>query len=125
MQKNRLPPQEHQIKIILDPDVKTLTANGKDLAFITVSVVDKNGIPCPTASTPLSFKVNGAGNFKAVCNGDPTSLEPFHLPTMQLFSGKLVVIIESTEKAGSIAVKVTGKGLKTGQLELQSKSLNP
>ena len=107
-------------KILLDSDVKTIKANGEDLAYVTVSVVDKNGIPCPTATNQLNFKVKGNGEFKAACNGDATSLELFHLPTMKLFSGKLVVLVESTEEAGEIELKVTGKGLKAGKISLKT-----
>ncbi|QCX40583.1 glycoside hydrolase family 2 protein [Aureibaculum algae] len=111
---------EKPYKIVLDADRKTLKSNGKDLAFITVSVVDKNGIPCPTATNQLNFKVKGNGFYKAAANGDATSLELFHLPTMKLFSGKLVVIVSSKEEAGTIKLSVRGKGLKSGTIELKS-----
>jgi len=107
-------------RLVLDPDVKTLKANGEDIAFVTVSVVDKNGVPCPTATNQLDFKVTGAGEYRAACNGDATSMELFHLPTMKLFSGKLVVLVKSFEKAGIIQLKVTGKGLKSAQVALKS-----
>ena len=60
------------------------------------------------------------GTYRAACNGDATSLELFHLPTMKLFSGKLVVLVQSTSKAGEIELEVTGKGLKTGKIPLKS-----
>ncbi|MEZ4795549.1 MAG: DUF4982 domain-containing protein [Flavobacteriaceae bacterium] len=107
-------------KLVLEPDRKTIKANGEDLSYITVSVVDKNGIPCPTATNQLNFKVKGNGTFKAVCNGDATSLEMFHIPTMKLFSGKLVVIVQSLEEAGKIELIVTGKGIKTGKVMLST-----
>lgn len=107
-------------KIALDPDVKTIKANGEDLSFVTVSVLDKNGIPCPTATNQLKFKVKGNGTFRAACNGDATSLELFHLPTMKLFSGKLVVLVQSTMEAGDIELIVSGKGLKTGKVGIKS-----
>jgi beta-galactosidase len=105
----------------LTADRKTITADGKDLSFVTVSVVDKNGIACPNAANRLNFKVAGAGKFKAVCNGDPTSLEMFHLPTMKAFSGKLVVIVQSSETSGDIKLEVTTKGMKTAAISLSSK----
>ncbi|WP_418604217.1 glycoside hydrolase family 2 TIM barrel-domain containing protein [Hwangdonia sp.] len=108
-------------KLVLESDRKTIKADGKDLAFVTVSVVDKNGIPCPTATNQLKFKVKGDGIFKAACNGDATSLEPFHVPTMKLFSGKLVVLIQSDSKAGHIDLSVSGKGLKTGKVTIHTK----
>ncbi|MFC0603090.1 DUF4982 domain-containing protein [Winogradskyella pulchriflava] len=107
-------------KLVLESDVKTIKANGEDLAFVTVSVVDKNGIPCPTATNQLNFKVEGNGTFRAACNGDATSLEPFHLPTMQLFSGKLVVLVQSTEEAGDITLIVTGDHLEKGEVLIKS-----
>lgn len=125
--KNGNPTSEKEIKtagkpyqIVLDPDVKTIKANGEDLCYITVSVVDKNGILCPTATNQLTFKVDGEGTFRAACNGDATSVELFHLPTMKLFSGKLVVLIQSTEATGNIELSVSGKGLKKGSLFLRS-----
>jgi beta-galactosidase len=106
--------------IILEADRTNLNANGEDLAFITVSLVDKDGNPCPTAENQLSFSVTGQGKFKAVCNGDPTSLEMFHLPTMKLFSGKLVVIVESTEEAGEIELKVEGSDLNPASVKIKT-----
>ena len=107
-------------KIVLNPDRKTIQADGKDLSYVTVSVVDKNGIPCPTATNQLKFKVKGKGTYRAACNGDATSLELFHLPTMKLFSGKLVVLLQSAQEAGDIDLTVSGSRLKTGKLKLMS-----
>jgi len=107
-------------QIILEADRTQLKSNQNDLAFITVSVIDKNGNLCPKATDQLHFKVKGAGTFKAVCNGDPTSLELFHKPTMKLFSGKLVVIVEADKNEGTIELQVKGKGLKGAKLELTS-----
>ncbi len=105
-------------RIILTPDRKAINADGKDLSFVTVSVVDKDGHPCPNANQSLNFEVKGAGKFKAVCNGDATSLESFEKPTMKLFSGKLVVLVESGKSAGKIQLKVEGKSLKSGVVEI-------
>ncbi len=77
-----------------------LNADGNDLAFITVSLLDKDGNECPLADDELTFEVTGAGTFKAACNGDATSLEPFTQPQMKLFSGKLVVIVQSKQAEG-------------------------
>ncbi|MFL1013103.1 DUF4982 domain-containing protein [Flavisericum labens] len=107
-------------KIVLSPDRKVIKANGKDISFIEVSVFDKNDIPCPTANNQLKFKVTGNGTYRAACNGDATSLEMFHLPTMKLFSGKLVVLVQSSYKAGDIILTVSGKGLKKNVVKIKS-----
>ena len=82
-----------------------------DLVFVTVSMVDKDGTLCPDAADGLEFAVEGAGRFKAVCNGDPTSLESFVEPRMRLFHGQLVVIVER-QGAGDLRLTVNcGKQL--------------
>ncbi|MFW9607794.1 MAG: hypothetical protein ACMV14_05095, partial [Prevotella sp.] len=71
----------------------------------------------PDGSDELTFDVQGAGSFKAACNGDATSLESFTQPQMKLFSGKLVVVVESNGKKGDILLivkdKKLGKTVKT------------
>ena len=89
----------------------TLRADGEDLAFVTVTMADKDGTPCPTADNELTFSVEGEGSFQAACNGDATSLEPFTTPQMKLFGGQLVVIVRSTKKAGNITLTVSDKKL--------------
>ena len=84
----------------------SLKADGNDLAFVTVSLLDKDGNECPLADDELTFEVTGAGTYKAACNGDATSLEPFTEPRMKLFSGKLVVIVQSKAQKGDITLKV-------------------
>lgn len=84
----------------------TLKADGDDIAFITVSLTDKNGEPCPTATDDMTFEVTGAASFQAVCNGDATSLQPFTQPQMKLFSGQLVLVVRAGQKTGTATVKV-------------------
>ena len=83
-----------------------LHADGDDLAFITVSLTDKNGTLIPDAADALTFSVEGAGQFRAVCNGDATSLESFTQPTMKLFAGQLVVVVQAGKQAGNLTLKV-------------------
>ncbi|NPD92371.1 glycoside hydrolase family 2 TIM barrel-domain containing protein [Xylanibacter muris] len=98
-----------------------LKADGNDMAFITVSMTDKDGIHCPTADNSLSFEVTGDGTFQAACNGDATSLEPFTQPQMRLFNGQLVVVVRSTKNAGKLRLTVTDKKLRLSEtIELKT-----
>ena len=106
-----------KLKLVVETpqsDNGVLKADGEDLAFVTVSLVDQNGTFVPMATDQLRFEVNGAGSFKAVCNGDATSLEPFTLPTMKLFSGQLVVVVQAAKNKGILTLKVFDeeRGLK-------------
>ena len=123
------PDEEHTIEtagqpyaLRLEADRKQIRSDGEDLSFVTVTVIDRQGRPCPTADLPLAFQVNGHGRFRAACNGDATSLEPFHLPTMKTFNGKLVVLVQATKTVGDIELSVSGKGVKTEKIRLQTSS---
>lgn len=105
----------------LNADRNQLKADGKDLSFVTISVVDKDGNLCPNATDNLLFKVSGAGKYRAACNGDPTSLQLFHLPEMKAFSGMAVAIVESAKAKGNIILQVTAKGLPTAVITLNAK----
>ena len=84
-----------------------LTADGQDLAFVTVTMVDADGNAVPWATDQLTFDVEGAGTFRAACNGDATSLEPFTQPAMRLFAGQLVVIVQAARQPGTLRLTVT------------------
>ena len=99
-------------RIVLKADRSTISSKGEDLAFVTVSLVDKDGNPCPTAANEMTFDVKGAGKFRAACNGDATSLVPFNSTAMPLFSGELVVVVEGTAH-GTATLSVSAEGLPT------------
>lgn len=98
-------------KIVLEADRTVIAADGKELAFVTVSVVDKDGILCPTADHLIDFSVTGEGIVKAVGNGDPTSLESFVESKRKAFNGKCMVLIQSSQEEGEIFLNATSKGL--------------
>ena len=95
-----------------------LAADGKDLAYVTVKVVDKDGNLCPTDGRLMTFSVSGAGSYRASANGDPTCLDMFHLPQMHAFNGMLTVIVQAGETSGDVTLNVNAKGLKGASLTL-------
>ena len=102
----------------LSTPVRHLAADGKDLAYVTVKVVDKEGNLCPTDASLLRFKVRGAGRFRAAANGDPTSLDLFHRPRMHAFSGQLTVILQADDTPGNLRLAVRGRHLKRSTLSI-------
>ena len=99
----------------------SLQADGKDLAYVTLRIVDKDGNLCPNDGRLVSFKVKGAGKYRASANGDPTCLDLFHKPEMHAFGGMLTVIVQSGEKTGEIELQATAKGIKTGTIRIPVK----
>ena len=105
-------PAKLQLDVWTQHDAPLLNADGEDLAFVTVSLTDKQGTLIPDAADQLTFDVTGAGSFEAVCNGDATSLESFKQPTMKLFHGQLVVVVRSAKHTGTLTLTVKDKQRK-------------
>ncbi|MDE5745166.1 MAG: DUF4982 domain-containing protein, partial [Paramuribaculum sp.] len=106
--------------IVLTPDRQNYKPDGKDLAFVRVSVVDKDGNLVPDAEHDISFTVSGNGSYHAAANGNPSSLESFQAPHMKAFNGELTTIVRTNTKPGKIILKATAKGLKPGIIVLKS-----
>lgn len=107
--------------IVLCTDCEGLIPDGKDIAYIIASVVDKDGNLCPLATDMMTFSVTGAGSFRAAANGDPTCLLPFHEPRMNAFSGKLSILLQSGETSGNINLTVKAKGLRPATITVPVK----
>jgi beta-galactosidase len=105
-------------KISLSADRKIITADGKDLSFVTVKITDKDGNIVPDASDLVNFKITGTGTIAGVDNGSETSLEPFKASCRKAFHGLCLAIIRSTGKAGQIELKATAKGLQPAILSV-------
>ena len=109
----------HHIELVSNRN--ELTADGKDLAYVTVKVVDKDGNLCPTDNRQINFSAKGTGKYRAAANGDPTNLEQFHLPKMHAFNGMLTAIIQAGETAGEIVFTAKANGVKAGNIRIQTK----
>ncbi|MDL2282036.1 DUF4982 domain-containing protein [Parabacteroides sp. OttesenSCG-928-G06] len=107
-------------RLELKADRSRLTADGKDLSFINVRVVDRDGNLCPDATHQVKFHVRGEGSYRAGANGNSVSLELFHLPQMKLFSGQMTAIVQTTEKPGPIVLEASAPGVRPAKVELIS-----
>ena len=106
--------------LVLEADRSLIKADGNDLSFVTVKVVDKNGNLCPLADNEISFKVKGAGSYRAGANGDPTSLESFQEPKMKVFNGMMTAIVSSSETPGEIVLEASAKGVRKAVVTIKS-----
>lgn len=107
-------------KIELTADRSNLKANGKDLSFITVKVLDKDGNMVPDADNLIHFNVSGNGFVAGVDNGLQTSMEPFKASYRKAFNGMCLLIVETGKKPGIIEVEATSDELAKAKILLKS-----
>lgn len=99
-------------KILLTVDRKEINADGKDLAFVTVKLLDKNGYPNPLANQLVKFSVEGEGFITGTDNGDQNDHNSLKKPERHLFNGKCVAIIQNNGATGEIKLKASIEGFK-------------
>jgi beta-galactosidase len=107
-------------RIQLKADRSHIKADGKDLSYIAVAILDKNNVPVPDAGQLIKFKVEGQGILKAVDNGSQTDLDPFVSNQHRVFNGLGLAIIQSKSNAGKINITAAAEGLQPGQVTVQS-----
>ncbi|RQO73545.1 beta-galactosidase [Pedobacter sp. KBW01] len=107
-------------QIRLKADRKRLYANGQDLSFVTVEIVDKQGNIRPDANHSLTFKLSGAATIAATDNADLKDITPYTSNTRKPWNGRAMVIVKSSDKAGNIKLQVSSPGLPDAWLELTS-----
>jgi beta-galactosidase len=110
-------------KLVMQPDRKSIRADGNDLSFVTVTVADESGLMVPRAKNHITFKVEGPGEIVATDNGDATSFESFQAPERNAFNGLALVIIRAKAgQPGAIKLTAESDGLKAGSASIKSKA---
>ncbi|MCU4163939.1 glycoside hydrolase family 2 TIM barrel-domain containing protein [Carboxylicivirga caseinilyticus] len=107
--------------INLIADRTSIKSDGQDLSFITVQMVDNDGVLNPTAVNHLDFSVTGPGEIIAVDNGDLRDTNAYITPSRKAWNGRAMVVVKSSKKAGKIKLTVSSEGLADSKIEIESK----
>ena len=95
-------------------DRQVIAADGQDLSYVTVEIVDSQGVRIPDAKLPITLDVQGAGELIGFGSGNPRTAESFQARQRNAFEGRCLAIIKASKQPGTITVKADGPGLKTG-----------
>lgn len=106
------------VAVTLEADKTVLKADGEDLSFVTIGVLDAQGRPVENAMNPVMVTVEGAGRLLGLDNGDSTDDDSYKGSCRKLFNGKLLAVIGAALDPGQIKVTVRGEGLETAVLKL-------
>jgi beta-galactosidase len=112
---------EAPARIVLVPDRWTIKADGTDLSFVTVKVVDKNGTVVPAADNLIKFEVTGQGWIVGVGNGNQISHEPFKASQRKAFHGMGLTIVQAKRRPGQIVLQATAGNLAPASIVLNAR----
>ena len=113
---------EEKVELHIEADRKELSANGEDLAFITVKLADENGLDNLAACKKITVTVEGAGKLAAFGNADPQSLGSYDDNEWETYDGYAMAVIRAGEESGSIKVTFKAEGCEEQSLEIYVKS---
>ena len=108
-------------KLVVKADRNSINANGKDLSFIEVNIVDKNGVLVPGTKDLVKFSVSGQGFIAAVDSGDPVSMESFKSNQHTALNGKVLCIVQSNGKKGAIILTAVANSLQSSTIQIVAK----
>lgn len=111
------------VKVTMKCDKDELFADGRDIAFVEISVEDKNGTPVGNARNRIKVEVSGAARPAGLDNGDSTDYDSYKGDNRRLFGGKLLAMVQSTFESGDIRVKAVSEGLLPAEISLKAKAL--
>jgi len=111
--------------LALEVDRASIAADGRDLAFVEVDVVDAQGVIVPQASNMIDFVIDGPGTILGVDNGDATSHESYKGTSRSAFSGKALAIVQATTTPGEITLTASSGGLAGGSVAISTQAPQP
>jgi len=104
-------------------DRSTIAADGRDLSFVTLRVLDRNGVAVPDASNRVHFTIEGPGEIVATDNGDPTDMDAFPSHDRRTFSGLALAIVRGVPgKPGAITLHANADGLTGASVTIESRA---
>jgi beta-galactosidase len=107
-------------KLALSVDRPKINADGQDLAYVTVKVLDEHGIVCPDANNLLKFELTGPGKIAGVGNGDATCHEDFQASQRSASHGLCLAVLQSAQgKSGKLILKTSAEGLSGAETEVE------
>lgn len=109
------------VKVLLTADRPTLKNNWDDVAYVTASVVDANGLVCPNETREIQFGITGSGVIAAVDNADRTSHEPYQVTQRQTYKGWCVALVKAKAPKGPITIKASTPGLASGSVTINAR----
>lgn len=108
------------VKIKMTADRELIKVNGQDLCYVTVELLDNNGVRNPDAENLISFSIEGPAVILSVGSSNPMGNESFKQPFRKAYQGRCLAIIKAYKSEGEIKLKAISEGLESGEIVINS-----
>lgn len=105
-----------ELKLTADRD--TINADGNDLSYITLELVDRNGIRNQSVEELVEFSITGDAVIEGVGNANPMSTESFVANHRKTWRGSNLVVIRAGKTPGKIILTAKVEGLPDAHIAI-------
>ncbi|MEI6277752.1 MAG: sugar-binding domain-containing protein [Verrucomicrobiae bacterium] len=105
--------------IRLEPDRQAIHADGQDLSFVNVEVVDKEGNVAPHDARSIKVEIEGEGVIAGIGNADLRATDSYRGNSFHAYEGRMLVVVRAGRKPGKITLKAAADGLPSATVQLQ------
>lgn len=110
--------------INLIADREMIKADGQDLVYISVALVDSNGIPQPLASNELHFSIEGEGTIVGIDNASLKDTRSYKSTSCNAWMGKAMVVVRANNKEGTVRLRVSTEGLPEATVTIKTEKVD-
>ena len=101
-------------------DRVSIEADGQDLCYIEVELLDQDGNRSVQAGNLVNFDLEGPGEIVAVASSNPMSAESYQAPYRRAYQGRCLVVVKSTEQPGEVRLSASSEGLEAAVINIQT-----
>jgi len=109
-----------QVELSVNADRDEIKADGADLSYVLVSLVDESGNQNLQACKKVSVSVEGAGTLLGFGSANPETESGYQELTWDTYDGYVLAVIRSGKKAGEIKATFTAEGCEPKVVTIKS-----
>lgn len=113
--------QSKAARFTLSADRTTLKADGQDLSFVDLQLLDQNGVPIRVDDRTVTASVSGSGRLMGINSGEMRRELPFTSPTLPTYFGRCQIVVQSGRSKGTVSLNVSVEGLGSQQFDIAVK----
>lgn len=103
----------------LTSEKHTMKADGHDLVYVGIELLDEDGYVVPDAETALTAKVSGKAVLAGFGSGNPVTDEDYTDEETVSYRGRAMAILRSGYEEGTVQLEISAEGMEAARVEIQ------
>lgn len=106
------------VSLRLIPEKQEMKADGHDLIYVGIELLDKDGLVVPDAAVALKAEVSGSATLSGFGSGNPITEEDYTKGETVSYRGRAMAILRAGYESGTVELTVSAEGMEDVRVEL-------